>query len=175
MNTLVSYLADRPVRAVAAAMLVAAAAVAFQPVQAMPFNGPGGHHGGPGMGMAGPMTDRMLDGVNATAEQRTRIHDIMKAARDDLRKQHDAQQGLRDQMMQAFAQPTVDARAVESLRQQMLAAHDQASKRMTQAMLDASAVLSADQRKQLAERMKQRRAMMERHRAERDSMERPSR
>jgi Spy/CpxP family protein refolding chaperone len=73
-------------------------------------------------------------------------------------------------MQALFTQPTVDARAVEALRQQLLANHEQVSRRMTQAMLDASRVLSPEQRKQMAERMDQRRSMMQRHRAERDSL-----
>ena len=71
--------------------------------------------------------------------------------------------------MALFAQPTVDARAAETLRQQMLAQHDQVSKRALQAMLDVSRVLTAEQRKALADRMAQRKAMMERHRAEREA------
>jgi Spy/CpxP family protein refolding chaperone len=36
-------------------------------------------------------------------------------------------------------------------------------------------VLTAEQRKTLAERMAQRRSMMERHRSERDALDKPSR
>jgi len=127
------------------------------------------HGGGPMMG-GGRMLERMLDGVNASPEQRTRIGEIMKSAAADVRAQHEASRGLREQAMALFTQPTVDARAVEALRQQMLQQHDQSSKRWTQAMLDASAVLTPEQRKQMAERMKQRRDMMERHQRERRSM-----
>ena len=74
--------------------------------------------------------------------------------------------------MALFAQPTVDARAVETLRQQQMAQHDAASKRMAQLMIDVSRVLTPEQRKALAERMAQRRALMERHRGERDAAER---
>jgi Spy/CpxP family protein refolding chaperone len=77
--------------------------------------------------------------------------------------------------MALFAAPTVDARAVEALRQQMVQQHDQTSRRWTQAMLDASAVLTPEQRKQLAERMQQRREMHERHRSERRALEQPKR
>ena len=56
--------------------------------------------------------------------------------------------------------PNVDAGAAEALRQQMLAQHDQASKRVLQAMLDVSKVLTPEQRAQLGERMKRRAAMM---------------
>ena len=75
--------------------------------------------------------------------------------------------------MTLFAQPTVDARAVEAVRQQMLQQHDQSSRRWMQAMLDASAVLTPEQRAQLAERMKQRRDMMQRHQQERRTLEQP--
>jgi Spy/CpxP family protein refolding chaperone len=75
--------------------------------------------------------------------------------------------------MSLFAQPTVDARAVETLRQQMLQQHDQSSRRWMQAMLDASAVLTPEQRKQLAERMQQRREMMQRHHQERRALDQP--
>ena len=59
------------------------------------------------------------------------------------------------------------------VRQQMLQQHDQSSRRRMQAMLDASAVLTPEQRAQLAERMKQRREMMQRHQHERGALEQP--
>ena len=132
-----------------------------------------GMMGGPGMGgrmgmMGQPhQMQRLLDGANATPEQRAQIKQITDAARADLKAQRDAGRTLHEQGMALFLQPNVDARAVEALRQQMLAQHDQASKRVTQAMLDVSRVLTPEQRKAIGERMAQRRAMMERHRAER--------
>jgi periplasmic protein CpxP/Spy len=164
-------------RMLALGLLIATASLATQLAMAMPMGGHGGpgHHAGPMGGFGAGMSERMLDGVNATPEQRSRIRDIMKAARDDLAKQREAGQALRDLAMGVFTQPTIDARAAESLRQQMLAHHDQASKRTMQAMLDAAAVLTPEQRKQLAERVAQRRTLMQRHRAERDALERPSR
>jgi Spy/CpxP family protein refolding chaperone len=53
---------------------------------------------------------------------------------------------------------------VESLRQEMVQRHDQASKRMTQAMLEAAQVLTPEQRTKLAEAMKERRARKDGHR-----------
>jgi protein CpxP len=44
----------------------------------------------------------------------------------------------------------------------MLAQHDQASKRMMQAMLDGSRVLTPEQRAKMADMAGQRRAMMDR-------------
>jgi Spy/CpxP family protein refolding chaperone len=83
-----------------------------------------------------------------------------------MKAQHDSGRQLREQSAALFAQPTVDARAAEALRQQMMARHDQASKRQLQLMLDISRVLTPEQRKLLADRMVQRRAMMEKQRGE---------
>lgn len=161
-------------RLMAITCLVALAGLASTLAQAQPM---GGRHGGREGAMAGPfgghMMERLLDHVDATAEQRARIRDIAKAAAADLRAQHESRRALRDQAMTLFTQPTVDARAAEALRQQMLQQHDQASRRQVQAMLDASAVLTPEQRAKLAERMKQRRDMMERHQRERHTIDAP--
>ena len=170
---------DRPfARVLSIGLLATAAAFAHVSAQADPMgghrHGPGMMGGGPGMmgggagmmgggaGMMGGMLhERALDAVNATAEQRAQVRQIADAARADLRAQHDASRALHDQAAQLFTQPTVDARAAEALRQQMLAQHDQASKRMLQAMLDVSRVLTPEQRAKLAELRAQRRAMMQ--------------
>jgi periplasmic protein CpxP/Spy len=110
-------------------------------------------HGGP---MNGRHVDRMLDGINATDAQRTQIKQIMEAARKDVSAQREAGRGLRDRAAQIFAAPNVDAAAAEQVRQQMVQQHEQVSKRMLQAMLDASKVLTPEQRAKLGERMKQR-------------------
>lgn len=172
---------NRATRLMLAALVMALAGSVLTIAQAQPFGGPGGPgayggHGGLGRHagiMDGHMMERMLDGVNATADQRTRIRDIMRAAMVDVRNQHEAGRGLRAQAMTLFTQPTVDPSAVEALRQQMMQQHDQVSRRMMQAMLDASAVLTPEQRAQMAERMKQRRDMMERHYRERRGLEQP--
>ena len=111
------------------------------------------------------MMTRMLDRVNATPEQRTQIQQIMQSQASEMRAQREAGRALRQQAMALFAQPTVDADAVEALRQQQLAMHDAASKRMTAAMLEISRVLTPEQRKQMAEHMAQRSEMMQRHHA----------
>ena len=128
---------------------------------------------GMGMGMRDPghRMERMLDAVGASAEQRAKVRDIMKAARNDLHKQREAGRALHQQMAQLMAAPRVDTAAVEATRQRLLAQHDAASKRMTQAMLDAGAVLSPEQRAKIAAR----RDMMERHRRERESLDGPRR
>lgn len=116
---------------------------------------------------------RLLDAVGASAEQKAKIRDIMKAAHEDGCRQHEASREARLGLMQLLAAPTLDTAAIETQRQKLEAQHDAASKRRVQAMVDAAAVLQPEQRKQLAERAAQRRTMMERHRRERETLERP--
>jgi Spy/CpxP family protein refolding chaperone len=149
---------------VAAAALIAIAGGAALSAFAMDHRhgGPGMMGGGPGMGMmAGRGLDRMLDGVNATEQQRTQIQQIMQSAMADLRAQREQHRALMDRAMAVYTAPTVDANAAEQVRQQMLAQHDATSKRMTAAMIEASRVLTPEQRTKLAERMKERRARMQ--------------
>jgi protein CpxP len=174
-QTLRSVTLPTGARLLGATLLVVALSTAALSAWAQPMGGGPGMHdgGGPGMGlmMQGRGLDRMLDSVNATAEQRTQIKAIADRARADMQAQHEAGKGNREQMAKLFAQPTVDANAVEALRAQQMQRHDQASRRMTQAMVEASRVLTPEQRKQIAERMGQRRAMMERHMHERRALD----
>ena len=117
------------------------------------FTGPGGQAGPERMGR---QMDRQLEEVGASPAQRAQVQQIVKAAAADLKPQHETGRALREQQMSLLAQPTVDASAVEQLRQKMLAHHDQVSRRMTQAMLDIARVLTPEQRTRLAERMKAR-------------------
>jgi Spy/CpxP family protein refolding chaperone len=158
----------------AAPVLIAAGAALAQPALAQPRGGPEGpaRLEAPGLAMGDPhRVERMLDSVDATPDQRAQIRQILDAARADLKAQHEAGRKLHEQSQALFGQPTVDAAAAESLRQQMSAQRDQASKRMLQAMLAVSAVLTPEQRKAIAERAARHRAMMERHRAEREALD----
>jgi Spy/CpxP family protein refolding chaperone len=166
-------------RLLAAAWILALAGMATTLAQAqptMPHRGAAmsGPMGGAGMGtFGGHRFERLLDSVGASADQKSRIRDIMSKAADEQRAQRGSSRSLHEQAMSLFTQPTVDAQAAEALRQQMMQRHDQSSRRWMQAMLDASAVLTPDQRGKLAERMKQRREMMERHQRERRALDVP--
>lgn len=151
-------------KGLAAVTLLAVSAFAAQPVLAQGWHhGPRHGHGGPAaMAFAGSperidrMVDRMLRDLNPTDAQRTQIKQIAQAAAADLKTQREAGRGLHERAMQLFTQPTVDASAVEALRQQRMAQMDQVSRRMSQAMVDISRVLTPEQRTKLAERMQQR-------------------
>jgi Spy/CpxP family protein refolding chaperone len=177
----------------AAILLGAATAVMAQPAPGSMQGGPGMmQHGGPGMmgkhegmgagmqgeggmigmhGGGGHRMERMLHAAGASPEQRAKVHQIMKAAHEDMQKQHEAGRGLHQQMAQLLTAPKLDAAAIEAQRQKISAQHDAVSKRMTQAMLDASAVLTPDQREKMVATMKARKEMMERHRREREAID----
>lgn len=167
---------SRGARLAGTALLVAILGTLTLSAWAQPTGGPGGGHhrmhgGGPGMMFSGRGLDRMLDSVNATTEQRTQIKQIAERAMTDLKAQREAGKSSRQQMMALFAAPVVDANAVEAARQQSMQQHDAASRRITQAMVEASRVLTPEQRKQLADRAAKRHEMMQRHMQERRSIE----
>lgn len=178
-NTLSTFTLSRSTRLVATGLFAAVLGTVTLSTFAQPGGyGHGGMHGGgagmmhgggPGMGMmgGGRGMDRMLDTVNASAEQRSQIKGIFDAARTDMQAQRESGRALRQQMMTLFTQPVVDANAVEALRQQGMQRHDAASRRMTQAMVEASRVLSPEQRKQFADLAAKRSDSMERHQHER--------
>lgn len=150
------------------------------PMHHMHRGGPGGDFMGPGLFMGRPehvdrAVDRMLKGLNATDAQRTQIQQIARAAAADLHAQREAARGQDDQARALFTAPVVDARAVETLRQQRMARHDQASKRVTQALLEVSAVLSPEQRATLAKRFDERRQRMKDHQQRRGAASAPAR
>lgn len=174
--------AQRPMRLLVATAVLALAGGLMNTAMAAPHGGHGGvgamaaMGGMGGMAMAHPrQMERLFDSVGASAEQRAQIRQIMDAARADLQAQREARRQLHEQGRALFVQPNIDAVAAEALRQQMLAQHDQASKRTLQAMVDVSRVLTPEQRKSIADRLAERRAMMERHRAERASAAKPTR
>lgn len=112
--------------------------------------------GGPGMMGSGRMVDRMLDGLNATEAQRTQIRQITQAAAADAKTQFETGRALREKGMALMTAPTIDTAAVDALRQQMLAQHDQMSKKMMETMVAVANVLTPEQRAKFAERMKMR-------------------
>lgn len=138
----------------------------------------GGRHGhgmkaaqgacmGMGLPFAGPGFDRLLDEVQATDAQRKQIRGIADKARADLRALHEKSRDQHHNAMAIWTSPKLDAGEAEKQRQQMLAQHDQVSKRMTQAMLDVGQVLTPEQRAKAAALLKQRHERMQERMADR--------
>ena len=146
------------------ASAVIGASMAWTALPALAQSGPMGqmgHHGrspggAEGWGANPERIERMLSAVNASQAQRDQIQQILKNSTSERSAQRDAGRTLREQAMAVFTAPVVDADAAEKLRQQMLAQHDQASRRMMATMLAVSNVLTAEQRAQLAAHMQKR-------------------
>lgn len=98
----------------------------------------------------GPHLDSLLDRVQASPTQRAQAHQIFDAADARLRQERDAERADRARMAQLFAQPTVDAAAVEAVRARIEQRHDLESRRATQALVDVGLVLNARQRLAIA-------------------------
>ncbi len=100
----------------------------------------------------GRMLDRLLEDVKASPEQREQIRKITQANQPDRQAEREAARATQDQLMQAFV--NADPKTADAARQQLMARHDAASRRHVQTLLDVAKVLTPEQRKQLAERMK---------------------
>jgi periplasmic protein CpxP/Spy len=158
-------------RAAFMALLVALAvgATAFFAGQAFsqPGFGPFGHGGWHGRGgfMMGQMDPAQIEDradrsvrhiaieIDATADQQERLRAVVKSAVKDLLPMREKAQAARQRGRELFLGPTVDRAAIEAFRAEQIALADAASKRITQAFADAASILSADQRRKLAERM----------------------
>jgi len=101
--------------------------------------------------------DRMLKHlyveVDATDVQKQQLAPIVKTAARDLLPMRDRMRDARLQAVALLSQPSIDRAALEALRANQLQQAEQASRRFTQALADVADVLTAEQRKQLAERM----------------------
>lgn len=120
--------------------------------------GHGGGHGGM-HAMMGAHLDEMLAKVDATPDQKTRIHGIMKDAMAAMGPVHERLAATHGEIHRLLAAPTVDRAALEQLRAARMADIDQASKVLVRAMADAADVLDARQREKLGTMMAQHHAM----------------
>ena len=120
------------------------------------------HDGGFG-GMGGPLTPAQIDDridrmtkhmaieLDASADQQAKIAGIAKAAVNDLRPLHEKAHAARGQAITLLTAPTIDRSAIERLRAEQVALAETASKRIAQAVADASEVLNPDQRRKVAD------------------------
>jgi protein CpxP len=97
------------------------------------------------------MTKHMAIELDATAEQQAKIASIAKAAVNDLHPLHEKAQAARSQAVALLTASTIDRSAIERLRAEQIALAETASKRIAQAVADASEVLSPDQRRKVAD------------------------
>jgi protein CpxP len=130
-------------------------------------------HGGAGLhghGMHDLMDpasmDKHVDAIvnhvlaDGTTEQKAKVSAIAKAALTDLRPIQEQMHAAHAQAAALLTQPTIDRVALEQLRATEISQLDAASKRITQAILDADDVLTPEQRVKLGEQLKKHHGMM---------------
>src|SRR5262249_53508125 len=91
--------------------------------------------------------------VDATAEQQEKLRTIAKAAVKDLLPIREKAQSARQRASALLTQPNIDRAAIETFRVEQMALAEAASKRFAQAIGEASEVLTAEQRRKIAERI----------------------
>ena len=99
--------------------------------------------------------DRALTKVDATQDQRDKIHAIAKSAINDVMAMRKDQSEGPEKFFAIMKADAVDRSALESLRTEKLGMADAASKRILQAVADAADVLKPEQRRQLADAWQQ--------------------
>lgn len=114
-----------------------------------------GHHGKMNPEHAEKRVTRMLSHLvpDATAEQKTKLTAIAKAAFSDLQPLREKSREAHAQGMKLLAQPSIDRNALEQVRQTEQKLAEQRSRRMTQAFADAAEVLTPAQRVKAAEQI----------------------
>jgi protein CpxP len=91
----------------------------------------------------------VLDDIDASSEQKAKVNDIFQGALKDLLPLHEQLHGGHQQVVQLMSQATIDRAALEQIRASQITLLDTASKRLTQAIEDASEVLTPEQRQKL--------------------------
>lgn len=102
----------------------------------------GQRHGGPGFG--GPA--RIFSELDLTDEQEDKIFAIMDNVRSEARPLMREFRDTREDLAQLLGAATIDKAAVEALRADRVAKADEASKKLTEALVSAAEVLTPEQR-----------------------------
>jgi Spy/CpxP family protein refolding chaperone len=104
----------------------------------------------------------MLDGIDVSAEQKTRINAIVTATMNDMQPLRKQRTDARREAIEILTQPTIDRAKIEAFRVEKLKLAEAASQRITQGIVDVAEVLTPEQRAALAEKFSQRRGRRER-------------
>ncbi len=100
----------------------------------------------------------VLSDVGASAEQKTRVAAIAKQAAAELAPIRDRHRAARREAVDLLAAPAIDRAAIERLRAEQMRSADEASRRLSGALVDIAEALTPEQRAALKERLERRMA-----------------
>ena len=113
------------------------------------------HHGHRGAGFfkarVSAHIDDALDIANASAQQKTQIYAVRDRTFEALEKTHQNRKAEIDRLLTILEGDTLDSGALAALRKEHEAAAAQAADAITKALVDAHAVLNAEQRNKIAD------------------------
>lgn len=97
--------------------------------------------------------ERALSSVSASDDQRIKIRDLLRTARNEIETLQDRLLSSRRAVIDLLSKPTVDRGGLEALRAERQRIADDVSKRITQALADVADVLTSEQRVTLIDRL----------------------
>jgi Spy/CpxP family protein refolding chaperone len=107
--------------------------------------------------------EHLLHGTDVTKDQIAKITSAYQAAAADLAPLHANGRELHKRMGDLLSAPTIDRAAIETVRIQLQQMHETGSRRMTQARIEASEVLTPAQRVKVAAMLRERGERMREH------------
>jgi Spy/CpxP family protein refolding chaperone len=115
----------------------------------------GPRHGGPGFGGGFGGPGRIFSELDLTDEQEDKIFAIMDNVRSEARPLMREFRGTREDLAELLGAATIDRAAVEALRADRVAKADEASKKLTEALVSAAEVLTPEQRAKAVEMLEE--------------------
>jgi len=100
--------------------------------------------------------EHLLDKVDATADQRTRIKATVARLKPEMKALHDERAKLHDAGKKALAADPVNAGEIERLRREAIQLADRTSASLSRALVEVAGVLNPEQRKELLQMVEQR-------------------
>ena len=102
------------------------------------------------------VVNKMFGKVDATDEQKAQITEIATRTLETLRPMKSEMRATKEMALELLAAPTIDAEKVEALRASRIVMADEASKIMTQGMIDIAAILTPEQRAEAQAKIRER-------------------
>jgi protein CpxP len=98
--------------------------------------------------------DKMLSKAGASDDQKTRFMSIVTTTFNQVRPERETRMAMRDEIIKLIEAPTIDRNAIEALRAKQMSQFEERSKAIAKAVADAAEILTPDQRRKLAEELK---------------------